>query len=42
MIVESFNIRGLGSRVKKRKIRDLIRVENIDFLAHQETKLEGI
>jgi mannosylglycoprotein endo-beta-mannosidase len=42
MIVGSFNIRGLGSRVKKRKIRDLIRVENIDFLALQETKLEGI
>ncbi|MCH94158.1 LINE-1 reverse transcriptase like, partial [Trifolium medium] len=42
MIVGSFNLRGLGSRVKRRKVRDLVRVENLDFLALQETKLESI
>jgi hypothetical protein len=42
MILCSFNIRGLGSRVKRRKIRDLVREEKIDFLAIQETKMEVI
>jgi hypothetical protein len=42
MIVGSFNIRGLGSRVKRRKVRELIASESLDFLALQETKLEGI
>jgi mannosylglycoprotein endo-beta-mannosidase len=42
MIVCSFNIRGLGSRVKRRKICDLIIKEKIDFLALQETKMEVI
>jgi mannosylglycoprotein endo-beta-mannosidase len=41
MIVCSFNVRGLGSRVKRRKICDLIRRENIDFMAIQETKMEA-
>jgi hypothetical protein len=39
MIVLSFNIRGLGGRIKRRKIRDLVRHNNVDFLALQETKL---
>jgi hypothetical protein len=42
MIVSSFNARGLGSRVKRRKIRELVRSENIDFLAIQETKMEVV
>jgi exonuclease III len=42
MIVASFNIRGLGGRVKKRKVRDLIFKNHIDFLALQETKMESI
>jgi mannosylglycoprotein endo-beta-mannosidase len=42
MIVGSFNIRGLGSRVKRRKVRELIALEKLDFLALQETKLEGV
>jgi mannosylglycoprotein endo-beta-mannosidase len=42
MIVCSFNIRGLGSRVKRKKIRDLVRGEKLDFLAIQETKMESI
>ncbi|GAU48812.1 hypothetical protein TSUD_406450 [Trifolium subterraneum] len=33
---------GLGSRVKRRKIRDMVRDEQLDFLAIQETKLEVI
>jgi hypothetical protein len=33
MIIATFNIRGLGSRVKRRKIRELISVNNLDFLA---------
>jgi hypothetical protein len=40
MIICSFNIRGLGGRVKRRAIRDLVKAENVDFLAIQETKLE--
>jgi mannosylglycoprotein endo-beta-mannosidase len=42
MIVCSFNVRGLGSRVKRRKILDVIRKEKVDFLAIQETKMEVI
>jgi mannosylglycoprotein endo-beta-mannosidase len=42
MIVGSFNIRGMGSRVKRRKVIELISLEKLDFLALQETKLEGI
>jgi hypothetical protein len=42
MIVSSFNIRGLGSRVKRRKIREIVQAENLDFLALQETKMEVI
>jgi exonuclease III len=38
----SFNVRGLGSCVKHNKIRDLVRIENADFLALQETKMETI
>ncbi|KAK2449806.1 hypothetical protein QL285_008962 [Trifolium repens] len=42
MICCSFNIRGLGSRVKRRRVRDLVKEEKIDFLAIQETKMEVI
>jgi mannosylglycoprotein endo-beta-mannosidase len=42
MIMCSFNVRGLGSRVKRVKIREVVRRENIDFLAIQETKMESI
>jgi hypothetical protein len=42
MIACSFNVRGLGSKVKRRKIRELVRKEKIDFLAIQETKMEVI
>jgi exonuclease III len=42
MIIATFNIRGLGSRVKKRKIRELVSAEKLDFLAIQETKMEEI
>ena len=42
MIVTTFNVRGLGERVKKKKIRDLVRINKVDFLAVQETKLQDI
>jgi hypothetical protein len=42
MILSSFNIRGLGGLVKQNAIKDLIRLEKIEFLAIQETKLEVI
>jgi exonuclease III len=42
MIVTTFNVRGLGGRVKKNKIRELVRQNNVDFLPIQETKLEII
>jgi hypothetical protein len=39
MIICSYNIRGLGGRVKKSLIRNLVLKEKVDFLAIQETKL---
>jgi hypothetical protein len=42
MIVTSFNICGLGGRVKRRKIRELVTNNKVDFLAIQETKMEVI
>jgi len=42
MIVSTFNGRGLGGRVKKSKIRNLIRQNKVEILAIQETKLEVI
>jgi exonuclease III len=42
MIVTTFNVRGLGGRIKKNKLRDLVRHNNVDFLAVQETKLEVV
>lgn len=42
MIITTFNIRGLGGGHKKRKIRELVRQNNVDFLAIQETKMEAI
>jgi hypothetical protein len=38
----SFNIRGLGGRVKRSKIRQLVKEHKVEFLAIQETKLESI
>lgn len=40
MKILSTNIRGLGSRVKKREVRDLIRSQKVDFVCIQESKLE--
>ncbi|GAU24549.1 hypothetical protein TSUD_148900 [Trifolium subterraneum] len=40
MIVSSFNVRGLGGVMKRRRIRELVRHQKIDFLALQETKME--
>ncbi|KAK2449253.1 DNA-(apurinic or apyrimidinic site) endonuclease [Trifolium repens] len=42
MIVLSLNIRGLGGRVKRRRVRELIREHKVDFIAIQETKMESI
>jgi hypothetical protein len=42
MIVASFNVRGLGGRLKRNKIKSLLRQHNIDFMAIQETKMESI
>jgi len=42
MIVSTFNVRELGGRVKKNKIHELVRVNNVDFLAVQETKPQDI
>lgn len=40
MKIVSYNIRGLGTAVKKRNIRKLVTAENPDFLYIQETKRE--
>ncbi|WJX18270.1 hypothetical protein P8452_08084 [Trifolium repens] len=42
MIVSTYNIRGLGGVMKRRRIREMIRSQKIDFLALQETKLEVV
>jgi exonuclease III len=42
MITSSFNIRGLGGRVKRRKVRELVRREKIELLALQETKVSNV
>jgi exonuclease III len=39
MIVVTMNIRGLGSKVRRRKVRELVGSERVEFLALQETKL---
>jgi exonuclease III len=40
MIVCSWNVRGLGGRVKKQKLCQLIYKQKVDVMAVQETKLE--
>jgi exonuclease III len=42
MIVCTWNVRGLGGRIKKRKVRELIGRCRVDVLAIQETKLEMV
>jgi len=42
MIVLSFNVRGLGGVVKRKRVRELVREQRVDFLAIKETKLEVI
>lgn len=42
MIVSTFNVRGLGGRINKSKVCELVRQNNIDFLALQEMKLEEV
>jgi exonuclease III len=39
MIISSWNIRGLGGRIKKKKVTELIRKQKIELMALQETKL---
>ncbi|XP_057418965.1 uncharacterized protein LOC130713191 [Lotus japonicus] len=42
MIVLSYNVRGLGSSVKLRALRELVLKEKVDMLLLQETKLEEV
>ncbi|CAL0333597.1 unnamed protein product [Lupinus luteus] len=42
MIIISINIRGLGGRLKKKEIRDLVRVYKPDFICIQETKMDCV
>ena len=39
MKIVSWNCRGLGRKYKKEAIRDIVRMEKIDILLLQETKL---
>ncbi|XP_057803173.1 uncharacterized protein LOC131018471 [Salvia miltiorrhiza] len=41
MKIFSYNVRGLGSKVKKREVREIIQNQNIDFCMIQETKMES-
>ena len=40
MKIISWNIRGLGSRQKKRVVKDFLRFQNPDVVMFQETKRE--
>lgn len=40
MILGSMNIKGLGGRVKKKKIKALVNSNKLEFIAIQETKME--
>lgn len=42
MKIVTFNVRGLGGRVKKRELKKLVKREKLDMLCVQETKLENI
>jgi exonuclease III len=42
MITCSYNVRGLGGGVKRRRIRELVNKERLDVLALQETKLGSV
>ncbi|MCH98898.1 hypothetical protein A2U01_0019907, partial [Trifolium medium] len=42
MIVCSWNVRGLREGLKRRRITNLIKNENVEILALQETKLESV
>lgn len=42
MKIMSFNIRGLGSRVKKTEVNNSIRSHKIDICCLQKTKLENL
>ena len=40
MKIISWNIRGLGSRTKRRVVKDFLRLQNLDVVMFQETKRE--
>lgn len=42
MKIISFNIRGLGGRIKKKEVRLLVRMQRPDLVCLQETKLERV
>jgi hypothetical protein len=42
MNVGTINIKGLGSRDKRRMIRELVSLEKLYFLAIQEAKMEAM
>lgn len=42
MKIVSFNVRGLGGRVKKRELKKLVNKEKLDMICIQETQFEYI
>ena len=42
MIITTFNIRGLGGVLKRNKVKELVRVQKVNFLAIRETKMKVI
>ncbi|GAU16879.1 hypothetical protein TSUD_368280 [Trifolium subterraneum] len=42
MIIGSLNVRGLGGRIKKKEVREIIYSNHLDFIAIQETKLQVV
>lgn len=42
MKISSINIRDFGGLVKKRKVRDLVKAESLEYIAIQETKIDVV
>lgn len=42
MKILSFNIRGVGSRVKRKELQELVRKNKVDLVCIQESKLDMV
>ncbi|KAL8513736.1 hypothetical protein ACS0TY_013010 [Phlomoides rotata] len=42
MRILSYNVRGLGKKAKRMKVKEIIKKQNIDLCCIQETKMEEV